>query len=88
MSEARVLGRLAVRAGLATCLFAGAVLAMPVDTDPLQQIPGVNDRGELDIREVLDNSTEMDVRLTKQIMLLQRQINPRTREIETLRADR
>ena len=64
MSEARILGCLAARAGLAVCLFAGAALAMPVDTDPLQQIPGVNERGELDIREVLDNSTEMDVRLT------------------------
>ena len=87
MSEARILGRLAARAGLAVCLFAGAALAMPVDTDPLQQIPGVNERGELDIREVLDNSTEMDVRLTKQIMLLQRQINQLKREIEGLRAD-
>lgn len=87
MSEAGILGRLAVRAGLAICLFAGAALAMPVTTDPLEQIPGVNERGELDIREVLDNSTEMDVRLTKQIMLLQRQINQLKREIEGLRAD-
>ena len=88
MSEAGVMGRLAVRAGLAICLFAGTALAMPVDTDPTEQIPGVNDQGELDIHEVLDNSTEMDVRLTKQIMLLQRQINGLKREIEVLRADR
>ena len=88
MSEAGVLGHLAARAGLAICLFAGTALAMPVDTDPTEQIPGVNDQGELDIHEVLDNSTEMDVRLTKQIMLLQRQINGLKREIEVLRADR
>lgn len=60
--------------------------AMPIETDAYTDIPGATKDGQLDIREVLDNSTEMDIRLTKQIMLLQRQINQLQRKIEKLEA--
>ena len=60
--------------------------AMPIETDSYADIPGVTKDGQLDIREVLDNSTEMDIRLTKQIMLLQRQINQLERKIKKLEA--
>lgn len=60
--------------------------AMPVETGNYNEIPGATPDGQLDIREVLDNSTEMDIRLTKQIMLLQRQINQLQRKIEKLEA--
>ena len=73
-------------AGIMLCLAAGGGYAMPVETDSITDIPGVTKDGELDIREVLDNSTEMDIRLTKQIMLLQRQINQLKRKIEILEA--
>ena len=63
--------------------------AMPVETGgSYDDIPGATADGQLDIREVLDNSTEMDIRLTKQIMLLQRQINQLQRKIERLEAAR
>ena len=73
---------------LAICLVMTAVTAsaMPVETDSYTDIPGATEDGQLDIREVLDNSTEMDIRLTKQIMLLQRQINQLQRKIEKLEA--
>jgi hypothetical protein len=74
-------------ATVALCLAAGVAMAMPVETGSYTDISGVNEQGELDIREVLDNATEMDVRLTKQIMLLQRQINALKAEIEVLRAE-
>jgi len=63
-----------------------SVPAMPVETGPHTDIPGATKDGQLDIREVLDNSTEMDIRLTKQIMLLQRQINQLQRKIKKLEA--
>ena len=63
-----------------------SVSAMPVETGSYTDIPGATEDGQLDIREVLDNSTEMDIRLTKQIMLLQRQINQLQRKIEKLEA--
>ena len=73
--------------GLALVLaFSAAPSAMPIETDTYTDIPGVNEDGQLDIREVLDNSTDMDIRLTKQIMLLQRQINQLQRKIERLEA--
>lgn len=67
-------------------LLAAAARAMPVETRDYRDVPGVTADGELDIHDVLDNATEMDVRLTKQIMLLQRQINQLKREIEELEA--
>lgn len=73
-------------AALALALGAGAAPAMPLDSVDAHEVPGVTETGELDIREVLDTSTEMDIRLTKQIMLLQRQINDLKRQIEVLQA--
>ncbi len=73
----------------ATILLISAVngaSAMPVETGSYTDIPGATEDGQLDIREVLDNSTEMDIRLTKQIMLLQRQINQLERKIKKLEA--
>jgi len=73
-------------AGLA--MAAGAALAMPVETpSDIRQVPGATADGRLDIREVLDNATAMEVRLTKQLMLLQRQINQLQMEIADLRAE-
>ena len=71
---------------VALALAGGTAPAMPVDTKELGDVPGVTGDGELDIREVLDTSTEMDIRLTKQIMLLQRQINDLKKQIETMQA--
>jgi hypothetical protein len=68
-------------------LAAAAARAMPVDTGSYQDVPGVTPDGELDISDVLDNATQMDIRLTKQIMLLQRQINELERRIERLQAN-
>lgn len=62
----------------------GATQAMPIETDTYTDIPGVNDTGQLDIREVLDNASEMEIRLTRQIMLLQRQINDLQLQIEDM----
>lgn len=73
-------------AALALALVAGAAPAMPLDSVDPREVPGVTKTGELDIREVLDTSTEMDIRLTKQIMLLQRQINDLKLQIEALQA--
>jgi hypothetical protein len=82
------LGDMVAGGAIALCLAAGVAMAMPVETGTYAEVSGVNDQGELDIREVLDNATEMDVRLTKQIMLLQRQLNVLKEEIEFLRAER
>jgi len=81
--KARAGWRLAVGAA-ALLAVAGVGQAMPVSREG--PVPGVNESGELDIREVLDNATEMDVRLTKQIMLLQRQINDLKGQIKVLEA--
>jgi hypothetical protein len=75
----------AIVAGVAACMaMSAAVSAMPIETESYSDIPGATEDGQLDIREVLDNSTEMDIRLTKQIMLLQRQINLLERKIKKL----
>ena len=79
----------ALAGGLAVVMAVAAavsVSAMPIETDSYTDIPGVTEDGHLDIREVLDNSTDMDIRLTKQIMLLQRQINHLERKIDKLEA--
>jgi secreted protein with Ig-like and vWFA domain len=73
-------------AAVALALGAGAAPAMPLDSVAPGEVPGANEEGELDIREVLDTSTEMDIRLSKQIMLLQRQINDLKQQIEALQA--
>jgi hypothetical protein len=61
-------------------------LAMPVESD-FEKVAGATAEGTLDINEVLDNASQMDVRLTKQIMLLQKQINDLRAEVDRLRQD-
>ena len=63
----------------------GSTQAMTVDTDASAEVPGANEQGQLDINAVLDSATEMEIRLTKQIMLLQRQINDLQLQIEDLK---
>lgn len=58
--------------------------AMPAETATLKDVPGVTEQGVLDIRDVLDNATAMEVRLTRQLMLLQRQIIELDRRIDVL----
>ena len=60
---------------MAAAIAAGAtgVAAMPLDQD-FHRTHGVTQYGTLEIREVRDDSSEMDVRLTQQIMVLQQQI--------------
>ncbi|HEX9648493.1 MAG TPA: hypothetical protein VGB88_13395 [Alphaproteobacteria bacterium] len=67
------------------CLGASAVQAMPLEHDWLST-PGVTQLGTLDIKEVMDNSTEMEMRLSKQIMVLQQQILDLRRELDAVRA--
>lgn len=64
---------------------ASAGQAMPIEQDWLKT-PGVTAHGTLDIREVDDNSTQMEMRLSKQIMVLQQQIMDLQRDMESLRA--
>jgi hypothetical protein len=68
--------------GMATI---GSAMAMPIDPETYADIPGVDSNGRLDIRQVLDSATDMEVRLTRQIMLLQRQINDLQDQIDDLR---
>jgi hypothetical protein len=63
----------------------GPAMAMPIDPETYSDIPGVDSNGRLDIRQVLDSATDMEVRLTRQIMLLQRQINDLQDQIDDLR---
>ncbi len=63
----------------------GITQAMPVQTDASAKVPGANEQGQLDIKAVLDNATDMEIRLTKQIMLLQRQINDLHLQFEDLK---
>jgi hypothetical protein len=77
-----------VSVGLGVALLwagASAGQAMPLEHDWLNT-PGVTTHGTLDIREVDDNSTEMEMRLSKQIMVLQQQILDLQRDMEALRA--
>ncbi len=86
MREGLRLRTVALASILALCAVTNGS-AMPVETGgSYEEIPGATPDGQLDIREVLDNSTEMDIRLTKQIMLLQRQINQLQRKIQKLEA--
>ena len=76
-----------VALGASACivLAAGTVTAMPVEQD-YYSTPGVTEDGRLDIKEIEDNSTEMEMRLTKQLMVLQQQILDLQREIATIKA--
>jgi lactam utilization protein B len=70
----------------AAWLWAGAAMAMPVEQDWYEE-EGVTDDGRLDIREVQDTSTDMELRLSRQVMVLQRQIDVLRREIGRLSAE-
>lgn len=72
-------------ASLALILAAGSATAMPIEQD-YYAAPGVTDDGKLDIQEVADDSTEMEMRLSQQLMVLQRQISDMQREINALKA--
>jgi TolA-binding protein len=73
-------------AGLALLLLSAAALAQPLGTD-IDRYLADADEGRLNLREVLDRANEIDIRLSKQIQLLQRQINQLQRQIEEMRAD-
>lgn len=61
-------------------------LAQPAGTS-IEQFLSETDEGEIDPREVLEKANEIDLRLSKQIQLLQRQVNQLERRLEELRAD-
>ena len=71
----------------AAAIAAGAtgVAAMPLEQD-FHRTHGVTTYGTLDIREVRDDSSEMDVRLTQQIMVLQQQILKLQQEMAAMQA--
>lgn len=73
--------------GAAACLAltAGAATAMPIEQD-YYAAPGVTDDGKLDIQEVADDSTEMEMRLSQQLMVLQRQISELQAELDAVKA--
>ena len=73
-------------AGLALLLLGAAALAQPVGTK-IDRFLADADEGGLDLRKVLEKTNEIDIRLSKQIQLLQRQINQLQRQIEEMRAD-
>ena len=59
---------------------------MPVEQDWYEE-RGVTEDGRLDIQEVDDLSTPMEVRLSRQVMVLQTQIDMLRREIGRLSAE-
>jgi hypothetical protein len=73
--------------GASACLLlsATAATAMPIEQD-YYAAPGVTKEGRLDIKEVDDNSTEMEMRLSQQLMVLQRQILDLQRELAAVKA--
>lgn len=73
--------------GASACflLAAGTATAMPIEQD-YYAAPGVTEDGRLDIKEVADDSTEMEMRLSQQLMVLQRQILDLQREIAAIKA--
>jgi predicted PurR-regulated permease PerM len=77
-------------AGLALLVLCAAAQAQPVGTDVRKyypDVPDVEEEEEPEIRDVLEKANEIDLRLSKQIQLLQRQINQLQRQIEGMRAD-
>ena len=70
----------------AAALSIGAAAAMPVEQDWYEE-RGVTEDGRLDIQDVDDQSTAMEVRLTRQVMVLQTQIDVLRREIDRLSAE-
>lgn len=73
--------------GASACLAfaASSATAMPIEQD-YYSAPGVTKDGRLDIKEVDDNSTEMEMRLSQQLMVLQRQILDLQRELAAVKA--
>ncbi len=73
--------------GATVCLafVAGTATAMPIEQD-YYSAPGVTSDGRLDIKEVEDNATEMEMRLSQQLMVLQQQILDLQREIAAIKA--
>ncbi len=78
-------GKLVTASLLATLLLGSvSVLAQPRDdSEPLEPEQSIAD-AEADERAVNDSTTDMETRLSKQIMLLQRQINQLARRIEAM----
>ena len=62
-----------------------SAMAMPID-DRAIEAGGLTSDGRLYIREVADNSTVMEMRLSAQIMVLQRQIDALRGKIDQLNA--
>ncbi|MBL27878.1 MAG: hypothetical protein CMM50_10070 [Rhodospirillaceae bacterium] len=79
--------RMAALAVVTGALAIPAVSAMPLESFGSDS-PGIqlNSRGQLEIKEVTEDASEMDMRLTQQIMVLQQQINQLNAEIQALRA--
>lgn len=77
----------ACAAVVAAAIAAGATgaAAMPLEQD-FHRTHGVTQYGTLEIREVRDDSSEMDVRLTQQIMVLQQQILKMQAEMAAMQA--
>ncbi|MDP6954190.1 MAG: hypothetical protein QGF53_15670 [Alphaproteobacteria bacterium] len=76
-----------VSGAIAASVLVGSITAtaMPIEQD-WYEAPGVTEDGTLDIREVDDNASEMDIRLTRQIMVLQQQILQLQKEMAAMRA--
>ena len=72
---------------VAAVIAAGATgaAAMPLEQD-FHRAQGVTSYGTLDIREVRDDASEMDIRLTQQIMVLQQQILKLQAEMAAMQA--
>jgi lactam utilization protein B len=70
----------------AAWLWTGSAVAMPVEQDWYDE-KGVTEDGRLDIREIDDSSSDMEMRLSRQVMVLQRQIDVLRREIGRLNAE-
>ena len=83
-----VMRTLAAGVGALALLAAGASAAgaMPIESGWEENTPGLTAAGTLDIREIKDNATEMEMRLTQQIMVLQQQILKMQAEIAAMRA--
>ena len=73
--------------GASACLLlsATAATAMPIEQD-YYATPGVTKEGRLDIKDVPDTATQMEMRLSQQLMVLQRQILDLQRELAAVKA--
>lgn len=76
----------ALVAAVSLTIAAETAVAMPVDQDWYEE-RGVTEDGRLDIQEVDDRSTDMEVRLSRQVMVLQRQIDVLRRELARVHAE-